>query len=386
MNLLWNAESLRPPLTGIGIYTLNLLRVLVQMEEVELLDCFDGRDFCRAREILALWDQPKQMGAQHEGGHLRTLFRGLPFAYKMRSLLVNKRFARGARVRRKFIYHEPNFILKPYSGPCVATIHDLSFLRYPEFHPRERVEWLARELPRTLQTADLVITDSELVRNELLTHFKMDPARVRPIYLGVNSEFHPRSEYETRQLLDQHGLSHGRYVAFVATLEPRKGINLLLDAWEQLPLSLRAQFPLVIAGAPGWKNKEILAHIQRLESSGNLKYLRYVDAEDLALLYSGAAVFVYPSLYEGFGLPVLEAMASGVPVVCARETAMAEFSAGNCLLFDAGDESALAEQLQKLLVDQDLRRNMIRCGLEHASKFSWERCALETVNAYKAIA
>jgi alpha-1,3-rhamnosyl/mannosyltransferase len=387
MNILLNAESLKPPLTGIGNYTLNLLRAFNRSERIEKFDCFDGRAFRKATEMLHDFEQlPPSSAAPQAASRIRTTLRSLPLAYKARSVLVNARFGKGAKTRKDFIYHEPNFILKPHSGPSVATIHDLSFLRHPEFHPRERVEWLSRELPRTLQRADLVITDSEVVREELLSGFAIAPERVRAIYLGASEDFHPRSEHATGSWLERHGLRHGQYVAFVATLEPRKGIGLLLDAWERLPQSLRSRYPLVIAGAPGWKNQEILDRIMRLETSGNLKYLRYVPAKDLPLLYAGAIAFVYPSVYEGFGLPVLEAMKSGVPVVCTRATAMAEFSAGNCLLFDAGDKEGLAGQLQHLLEDESVRLDTIIRGLEHARSFSWERCATETLDAYAMIA
>lgn len=386
MKLLLNTESVKPPLTGIGNYTLNLLQAFNRMEQIQQIDCFDGRSFRTSHEVLESLAQQEQSVAPQGGSRIRTTLRSLPFAYRARSLLVNARFGHGARARKDFIYHEPNFILKPHSGPSVATIHDLSFLRHPEFHPRERVEWLSRELPRTLQRADLVITDSEVVRNELLDGFAIAPERVRTIYLGAAQDFHPRDARSTCTFLNRHGLLHGQYVAFVATLEPRKGIGLLLDAWERLPQSLRSRYPLVIAGAPGWKNQEILERIQRLEASGGLKYLRYVASEDLPLLYAGAVAFAYPSVYEGFGLPILEAMRSGVPVVCTRATAMAEFSAGNCLLFDAGDEVGLAEQLRRLLEDENVRNYTIIRGLEHSRSFSWERCAAETLNAYAMIA
>lgn len=384
MKLILNTESVKPPLTGIGNYTLNLLRAFCCMEQIQQLNCFDGRSFLTPEAVLGDLTYESLGITPQSHSRVRSTIRALPFAYSGRSLLRGINFFKGSQARKDFIYHEPNFILKPHSGPSVVTIHDLSFLRYPEFHPRERVKWLTKRLPNTLRRADLVITDSNVVRNEILANFPIEPGRVRTIYLGVTPDFHPRDAQSTSPFLDRCGLRHGQYVAFVATLEPRKGISLLLNAWEQLPRSVRSHYPLVIAGAPGWKNEAILQRIQKMAILGDLKYLHYVAPHDLPHLYSGATAFVYPSVYEGFGLPVLEAMRSGTPVICARETAMAEFTAGESLLFDAGCEADLANKLLRLLEDENQRKDFIIRGLKRSQNFSWERCAAETAEAYSA--
>lgn len=384
MKLILNTESVKPPLTGIGNYTLNLLRAFCSMEQIQQLNCFDGRRFLTPETVLGSLTHEELGATPQTHSRARSIIRALPFTYSGRSLLRDISFFKGSQARKDFIYHEPNFILKPHSGSSVVTIHDLSFLQHPEFHPRERVKWLTKQLPNTLLRADFVITDSNVVRNEILTSFPIDPERIRTIYLGASPDFHPRNAQSTSPFLDRCGLRHGQYVAFVATLEPRKGISLLLNAWEQLPRSVRSHYPLVIAGAPGWKNEAILQRIQKMATLGGLKYLKYVAPDDLPLLYSGATVFVYPSVYEGFGLPVLEAMRSGTPTICARETAMAEFTAGKSLLFDAGNEIDLANQLLWLLENENQRKNLITHGIKHSQNFSWERCAAETAEAYAA--
>lgn len=342
MNILLNTESLRPPLTGIGNYTFNLLRELQSMAVAERFDCFDGQTFTAAAQTLAACEPAQQTGASPPSANgdswrsgIRKLVRALPLAYPLRAAVLNYRFGREAQLRRGFVYHEPNFILKPYDGPCVATVHDLSFIHHPQFHPRERVAWLTRELPRTLERADFVITDSELVRGELIEQFSVSPERVRAIYLGADARFAPRTVTETTAVLARYGLEHGAYVAFVGTLEPRKGLAVLLDAWLGLPAALRKAYPLVIAGAPGWCNEQLLARTQVLQASGDIRFLSFVSAHDLPYIYAGATTFVYPSIYEGFGLPVLEAMASGVPVICTAGTAMAEFAGAACVQFAA---------------------------------------------------
>lgn len=310
MNLLLNTESLNPPLTGIGNYTLNLLQELVALGHIEHIECFSGQHFSSASETLARCQadtekRPNQDAAPAliQRSRLRALLRRIPFAYRARAMLHDYQLRRSEQQRSNFVYHEPNFILKAHKGPCVATIHDLSFIHYPQHHPVERVSWMTSQLPKTLERADFLITPSEMIRQELIDTMGVPADKVRCTYLGAAECFRPHRPDETRAVLQQHGLEHGRYVLFVASLEPRKGVDILLDAWASLPEELRHTYPLVLAGAPGWKNQELQTHIRNLQATHGLRHLNYVPGEDLPALYAGAAAFVYPSIYEGFGYP-----------------------------------------------------------------------------------
>jgi alpha-1,3-rhamnosyl/mannosyltransferase len=393
VKLLLNTESLHPPLTGIGNYTLNLLLELNQLQQLERIDCLSGPSFSNPEERL---EQYRLAVADSTPGtpgtvpttrsHLRKLLRSLPLAYRAREAMRNWRLRQTRNKYRDFVYHEPNFILKEHAGPSVATIHDLSFIHYPQFHPSERVAWMTRELPKTLRKADLLITDSEIIRHELLDGFGVNENKVKTIYLGAAECYRPQDHTTTQAVLARYGLRHGAYCLFVGTLEPRKGLDTLLDAWMQLPQPLRHEYPLVLAGAPGWHNRELLQRIGELATKGELHSLQFVPAEELPELYAGAATFVYPSLYEGFGLPVLEAMSCGIPVVCTADTSMAEFSAGTCRLFERGNSAALAEQLLQLLETKELRQKLAQAALQRATEFSWRRCAQETLEVYRQAA
>ncbi len=392
MNLLLNTESLNPPLTGIGNYTLNLLQELVALGHIEHIECFSGQHFSSASETLARCQadtekRPNQDAAPAliQRSRLRALLRRIPFAYRARAMLHDYQLRRSEQQRSNFVYHEPNFILKAHKGPCVATIHDLSFIHYPQHHPVERVSWMTSQLPKTLERADFLITPSEMIRQELIDTMGVPADKVRCTYLGAAECFRPHRPDETRAVLQQHGLEHGRYVLFVASLEPRKGVDILLDAWASLPEELRHTYPLVLAGAPGWKNQELQTRIRNLQATHGLRHLNYVPSEDLPALYAGAAAFVYPSIYEGFGLPVLEAMQCGVPVICTEGTTMDEFSAGSTLLCERGNSEHLREQLKLLLEDRTLHERIANAGLERSKTFSWRRCAEETLEIYKLI-
>jgi alpha-1,3-rhamnosyl/mannosyltransferase len=229
------------------------------------------------------------------------------------------------------------------------------------------------------------LTVSNIVREELIEHFSIPEQKVRTVYAGVEACYRPRSEEQTSSVLTQLGLQHKRYVLLTATLEPRKGIDVLLDAWSLLPESLRRDIPLVLTGSPGWRNETLMEKLAALMAKGTVRHLGYVPADVLAVLFSGATVFCYPSVYEGFGLPVLDAMSSGVPVICRAGTSMAEFSQGACVLCDTGEAEELAFNLERLLCSQSLRDGWSEKGRRQAALFSWERCAAETAEVYRLV-
>lgn len=392
MKLLLNIESLIPPLTGIGNYTFNLIEQL-QDQDIESIDCFIGATYCSAKEALDNCAAASNRYVCMDGKNLasatplqlRALLRRWTFAYRVREVLRNTQLRLRGGKFRNHVYHEPNFMLKAHSGPSVATIHDLSFIHYPQFHPQKRVAWLSAQLPKTLKRADYLITDSDIIRDELISDFGVSADRVRTIYLGASESYHAQTSEQTCSTLERYGLQHGRYVLFVGTLEPRKGVDTLIDAWCRLPIALRKEFPLVLAGAPGWHNQALNDRINALQTSHGLRQLSFVSGNDLPPLYAGAAVFAYPSLYEGFGLPVLEAMQCGVATICTADTSMSEFTQGCAVLVERGNDEQLASQLTDLLSNEQQRQSVAEAGLLRSREFSWKRCAKETLEVYRAV-
>lgn len=386
MNVILNVESLTPPITGIGHYTQELLKGLQARQDIDRIHCFANFS----------WVNPFQYGGQKVGAEsgisrrsrwvaLRATVRRLPMAYRLRSSLRNYFFQRTVRTLGNAIYHEPNYVLKPFDGPTVVTVHDLSHIHYPQYHPVERVNYLDRELPRTLQRAGQVITDSEFVRKELIAIFGLSPERVAAIPLGKGSQFFPRQEQEIHPLLQRYGLRYGQYLLTVSTLEPRKNLASLLDAYVRLPRQVRKLFPLVLVGAQGWHYRTLEDTIARLETKGEARRLGYLPAVELPLLYAGAGAFAFPSIYEGFGLPPLEAMASGVPVMTSNTSAMPEVAGQACLLVDPLDADSIFRGLERLLLDETFRNTARTDGPDRAALFSWENCVENTVDVYKRI-
>ncbi|RYE71796.1 MAG: glycosyltransferase family 1 protein [Oxalobacteraceae bacterium] len=178
-------------------------------------------------------------------------------------------------------------------------------------------------------------------------------------------------------------MSHEGYSLFAGTIEPRKNIETLLTAYETLPLATRQRWPLILAGYRGWQNEAIFARIESAQRQGWARYLGFVPAEDLPVLFAGARLFAFPSLYEGFGLPVLESMSSGVPVVCANNSSLLEVAGEAALMCEAMDIDTLAQHMAKALENGPWRAEARQRGLAHAEGFSWDRCAAQTLTSYR---
>ncbi|MCS3903560.1 alpha-1,3-rhamnosyl/mannosyltransferase [Methylohalomonas lacus] len=388
MRIILNVDSLRPPLTGIGQYTLHLMRAFQENPEVEDPVCVPA-SLSRSASVdygtEGQQNDPPQ-GRGYSWQTLRGIARSMPGSYDLVSWLRQQRFRMAIRKYRDAVYHEPNYILHSYAGPTnVVTVHDLSHEQYPQYHPKERVSWLNRNLDDSVRRADRVITVSEFVRHELQQRFPDAAEKIVTVHNGVSERFHPRTAAETAPVLHQYSLAHGGYVFAAATLEPRKNLTGLLDAYLGLPLSLREAYPLVVAGAPGWHSKQLEEKLARAQSSGEVRVLGYVPAQDLASLYAGAALFAFVSFYEGFGLPVAEAMACGVPVLTSNRASLPEISGDAAALVDPANIEAITASMQMLLEDEALRIEYASKGRQRAALFTWERCAAQTISVYRSV-
>jgi glycosyltransferase involved in cell wall biosynthesis len=219
----------------------------------------------------------------------------------------------------------------------------------------------------------------------VLDTFAFDPATVITIPVGVDDRFRPHARDETQGIMSRHGLEHGRYVLSVATIEPRKNLHGLVRAFMRLPAGLRAAYPLVLCGATGWRESHLEQSLDALVREGSVRRLGYIPEADLPGLYAGAAAFAFPSFYEGFGLPPLEAMASGTPVLASATGSILEVVGDAGLLVDPHDDAALAAGLERILTDLPLRDACIASGLERAERFSWTSCVDRTIALYRQL-
>lgn len=369
MKLILSVDALAPVLTGIGRYAWELTQRVPEVAAVEDVRFFrNGRWVANPADLVV----PTELAPPQQQPKSRLKL-------KVPRWLREFELKRACRSR---VFHGPNYFLPPYAEQGVVTVHDLSVFKFPETHPPERIRHFEREFFRSVTQSTHVLTDSEATRQEVITFLGFSPDKITAVPLGVAAEFTPRDPEDLGPCLHRYGLEAGGYALCVSTLEPRKKIANLLQAYQCLPKDLRFRFPLILAGGAGWLSEYLHQQIERFSKEGWLHYLGFVPERDLHLLYAGARVFLYPSAYEGFGLPVLEAMASGVPVVTSNRSSLPEVTQGAALLADPDDIDALAEAIEKGLSDEVWRAKAKGQGLTVAQAYTWERCIEQTVGVY----
>jgi glycosyltransferase involved in cell wall biosynthesis len=266
--------------------------------------------------------------------------------------------------------------------PLVVTVHDMAVWDHPEWFERPIALQQRLILARALRRARRILTPSQSTRQRLLDLLELDANAVDVAPWGVDERFSPGPA--DRASLDRLGVD-GPYVLAVGTLEPRKNLEGALEAFERLVRD-GAEHQLVVAGARGWREDELMARLRASPASARVRVLGRVEEEALVALYRGADCLVYPSRYEGFGFPPLEALACGTPVVCAHTTSLPEVVGDAAVMVELEDPEALRRALADLLASPARRQELARQGPERAARFTWERCAEQTVRAYRAAA
>lgn len=272
------------------------------------------------------------------------------------------------------VFYSPDFLLPPtFAARKLVTVHDLSYVRVPECFPVPLLNYLNRAVPPSLARADLILADAASTQNDLVEVYRVPREKIRVLYSGVESRFCPDVSAESRARV--RALTRGKpYILSVGTLQPRKNYTRLIHAFSSLQ-SLISNLQLVIAGGRGWMYEEIFETVSRLHLQDRVLFLDFVADEDLPALYAEALLFVYPSLYEGFGLPVAEAMACGTPVVCSNTSSLPEVAGDAALYFDPRDVDDIARTLYRALTDTTLRATLRARGLARVQQFTWERSA-----------
>ncbi|CAB3789267.1 D-inositol-3-phosphate glycosyltransferase [Paraburkholderia ultramafica] len=370
MKLILSVDALVPPLTGIGRYTWELARYYQSRD-----GRVDSVRFFRVNEWVA---DPANMlripALRKKQGYFRRQIPKWWRAWALRRQMADA------------VFHAPNYFLPECVDSGIVTVHDLSVFKYPETHPVQRRRHFEVAFGSTLARANHIITDSEAIRLEVAEFFGWSMDKITAIPLGVSGKFRQRSESELAGSLRDHGLVYGNYSLCVSTLEPRKRVDQLVRAYSRLPATLRQRFPLVLVGSRGWLSDDLHTDLERGEREGWLRYLGFVPEAQLPFLYAGARAFFFPSTYEGFGLPVLEAMASGVPTLTSNSSSLPEVAGDAAWLVRSDDTDALMDGIKSVLLDESWRTAAVARGLRVAGRRSWEACARQTFELCRSFA
>jgi alpha-1,3-rhamnosyl/mannosyltransferase len=381
MKILIDAIPMTGLLTGIARYLRNLYHAVDRLNLANTT-YFNGRHLFDSLPPLA------------DAGHWQQMTRSVrrlpdPVVFALRAARWHRYEQRLNRICRSrsgtsrfSLYHETAFTpAKLTDIPTVFSVYDLSLRRYRHTHPRERV-WMFEYFVKTrLKYARHMLTISEFIRQEIMDEFKVSASRVSSVPLAPDPLFAPASPGTVAQVRHRYGLPE-EYLVFVSSLEPRKNIDLLIEALA----AARMDIPLVLVGWHGWGEKAWLEKIHKGSLKNRILFTGHVPDPDLPAMYTGAAALVYPSLYEGFGLPILEAMACGCPVICSNVASMPEAAGDAALYIDPRDRDSLVHAIDTLVPDTCARQALKTAGLARAAHFTWEKTASKTMGIFRQVA
>jgi glycosyltransferase involved in cell wall biosynthesis len=348
---------------GIGRYARELIRALSRVDQKNMYVLFVPRD---AHEDLLRFDWAKNFSmvrAPLTERYLAALW------HRARVPLPMEVF-----VGTIDVCYSPDFLLPPtFAKRKLVTVHDLSYVRVPECFPQPLLNYLNRAVPRSVARADMILADAASTQRDLIDVYRLPPEKIRVVYSGVDARFRPDVSEVSMQRVRE--LTRGKpYLLSVSTIQPRKNYVRLIEAFARIASS---ELQFVVAGGKGWMYDQVFQTIEKLGLQERVILPDFIFDDDLPALYAGATLFVYPSLYEGFGLPVAEAMACGAPVVSSNASSLPEVGGDAVLYFDPRDVDAMVETIRRALSDESLRWDLRARGFAQAKKFSWEKAARE---------
>jgi glycosyltransferase involved in cell wall biosynthesis len=366
MRIAFDGTTLRPGRTGVGYYTEHLLHHLAARAADDDIVVISNRPVDttrplppRVRIARSSWRIPRMVWMQTLGPRM-------------------------LRRERVDVVHFTNGMVPLVSPvPTVVTIHDMSLTLYPRYHPARRVLLNRPLVDIAARRADAIITVSQSAKRDIVRLYGLPPERVHVVHEAAAPSFRPIHDSSERERVRRRYALADRFVLYVGTIEPRKNLPKLIEGFARRRKAGDLPHQLVCAGPYGWLSRDIEDRIERLQVEDAIRFTGYVPFDDLPVLYSLAEMFVFPSLYEGFGLPVIEAMACGTPVVTGDVAALSEVSGGSVEHVDRLDAESLGEAMVRLARSRERRENLSALGLQRSHAFSWDRAARETLEVYR---
>lgn len=365
-------------LTGIGWCEVGQTTAMARLfpEHTYSYSFFTSGDSSRAERVRSFAGDKISLNSSDFSGYIyRAVSNFLPVPYK-------HFFGKKADITHFF-----NYIVPPaVHGKTVVTVHDMVYKAFPETVRARTKYMLDSGLKRSMKRADLIVTDSEFSKAEILKYFPQHESKLRVVPCGVDLEkFRPCETPERIPEVKKSLEIEGDYFLYLGTIEPRKNLERLIEAYHIFCQRVSDAPKLVLAGGKGWLYDSIFAKVKELKLDKQVIFTKYVPAQDMNPLMCGALAFVFPSIYEGFGMPPLEAMACGVPVLSSGEASLPEVTGDCAVICDAYSAESIAEGLMKLCSDDELRKDLGRRGLERAGSFTWDNSAEILYNVYKEL-
>ncbi|AMR32348.1 hypothetical protein A0256_13410 [Mucilaginibacter sp. PAMC 26640] len=373
MKVLINALLLNDQFSGIGHFTKNLVSVMAESQlkhyNIETL---------YAKDYSGIFPQNERI--KYRQIQIDSTKRLRRIYYEQ--IEINKHLE-----QHKFdLYHTTNCIIPYFSKTrTLLTVHDLVALDHPEYCKKETVAFYRALLPNSIKNATKIVAVSNKIKEDILQRFIIDPAKIEVIHHGVGKEFKRIVSLEKLQRCVEKYKLPPKFLLFIGNLEPRKNLVNLIDAYIELKIHSRVKQKLVIAGANGWKNDDLYAKVLKHELANEVIFTGYVDQCDIPSIYSLADLFIFPSLYEGFGLPVLEAMACGTPVLCSNRGALPEVTGSSLPHLDPLNVSDIAKKILLFLNNSQFRSQLVDIGFDRVKQFTWEQTVQKTLNVYDQI-
>ena len=387
MRVIVNITSTLGKKTGIGYYVTELLHHLSDYSELEL-ETFPRGLLLRLNSLGSRVKNNVDVDHTTPGSVFRWLSRATSCVKKrtLRTLRELNRITNRTCFRwfeeKHELYHEPNYVPYPSRLPTIATIPDLSVLLHPEWHPADRARYFEKHFHQSLPLCRHFLAISDSVNREIVEHLNIEPERVTTTPLGIRDGLYPLPRSVVEVELAQLKLPK-QYLLYLGTLEPRKNLLMLLKAYCDLPESIRADWPLLLVGKWGWNTTEIADYYHTEAQHRGVIHLGYIPDEAMPIIYNGARVLLFPSHYEGFGLPPLEMMACGGGVICSTADALME-TAGDCAhVVPPDDLEGWRDAMQLAITDREWWDHLRQGTVEHAAQYTWERCAETTMHAYR---
>ncbi len=365
--ILIDTISLLSPLTGIGKYTFEVSKILKENREINI-DYFYGYYYNRLIEP-----------STHKSiKNLKSTINKFPFIKKIAREIL---FISSRLIAKKYdLYWQPNFI--PNRGvrakKIVTTIHDFSFFIHRDFHPKEKIEYFDNSFYKNIYRSDMIITGSNFTKEEILERTNFKSEQIRVIYHGIDHNL-----FKLYHNIELDFKLPPKFILSVGSIEPRKNLLNLLKAYNLLEKEIKDKYKLILVGFKGWENREIMELINN--NREYIEYLGFISNIDLAKVYNLSTCFVYPSFYEGFGLPIAEAMACGSAVISSNSSSLPEVGGEAVIYCNPHSVEDIKEKIKKVLLDKNLREKMIKKGLKQAKKFSWEKSAKEHLDVFRKV-